>query len=232
MTPRGDARFGAWFGGGFDESGLQEVKVYYELGSDQLDVLPPNLQHASRIAMACLPGLEPIFTSIACGRGQGAQRVYFYHRGDLRLLDLEPLMNRLGVGRQLASLLTAVGLILGGRFTLPEGSVVLALRDTSKGIEMKLEILLPGIPDPPREMHGLIQMHLGQRPDSQRALKNWMQAMTPDDYNTCGNISVVSVKVNPVMAARLSLYFQPVGYNNPPSRPRMAPAQDPYDIHL
>ena len=31
------------------------------------------------------------------------------------------MMNRLGIGHQLPSLLTAVGLILGGRFTLPEG---------------------------------------------------------------------------------------------------------------
>lgn len=228
----GAARFGAWFGAGFDEGGLQEAKVYYELPDGAVDDLPPNLQHAARVAMACLPRLQPIFTSIAAGRTQGAQRLYFFHRGDLRLLDLEPLMNRLGIGHQLPSLLTAVGLILGGRFTLPEGSVVLALRETPRGMEMKLELLLPAIPDPPREMHGLIQMHLAQRPDSQRALRNWIQAMSLDEgAETCGAISVVSVRVNPHTGARLSLYFRPTGYDRAPSRPRAA-SDDPYTVAL
>jgi hypothetical protein len=142
----GAARFGAWFGAAFDGDGLREAKVYYELGPGQLDDLPYNLQHVARVAMSCLPGLVPIFTSVACGRSQGAQRIYFYHQGELRLLDLEPLMNRLGIGHQLPGLLTAIGLILGGRFTLPDGAVVLSFRDTSRGIEMKLEILLPAIP--------------------------------------------------------------------------------------
>lgn len=224
-----NGKFGAWFGGAFDPDGLQEVKVYYELDAERLDDLPPNLVHASRVAMSCLPALVPIFTSIACGRTQGAQRVYFFCDGDLRLLDLEPLMNRLGVGHQLPGLLTAVGLILGGRFTLPRGSVVLGLRDTSRGMEMKLDVLLPGVPDPPREMHGLIQLHMAQRPDAQRALGQWIQAMTPDDSATCGDISVVSARVNPQMGARLTLYFRPVGYDRPPSREReyVAP-RDPY----
>ena len=62
---------------------------------------------------------------------------------------------------------------------------------------MKLELLLPGIPDPPAEMHGLIQMHLAQRPDSQRAFRQWFQAMTPDAYGSPGPISVVAVRVAP-----------------------------------
>lgn len=225
----GGARFGAWFGAGFDEGGLQEAKAYYEVGPDgDLDFLPPNLQHASRVAMACLPRLRPIFTSVACGRAQGAQRIYFFHRGDLRLLDLEPLMNRLGIGHQLPGLLTAVGLILGGRFTLPEGSVVIALRDTPRGMEMKLELLLSAIADPPREMHGLIQMHLAQRPESQRALRNWIQAMSLDEgAATCGDISVVSTRVTPQVGSRLTLYFRPTGYDRAPSRTREVNV-DPY----
>ncbi len=231
----GGARFGAWFGAAFDTDGLQEGKVYYELSPGQLDDLPFNLQHAARVAMSCLPALVPIFTSITCGRVQGSQRVYFYHKGDLRLLDLEPLMNRLGVGHQLPSLLTAVGLILGGRFTLPEGSVVLALRDTTRGIEMKLEILLPAVPDPPREMHGLIQLHLSQRPQSQRALQQWIRAMVPDEYSTVGDMTVVSVRITPHTGARLTLYFRPVGYDDVSSRTRERPPEargpDPYTLY-
>jgi hypothetical protein len=218
----GNERFGAWYGAGFDEAGVSETKVYYEIPDARLDVLPPNLRHAARVATACLPGLVPIFTSISCGRAQGAQRIYFYHRGDLRLLDLDPLMHRLGIGHQLPSMLTAVGLLLGGRFVLPEGSVLVAIRDTSKGLEMKLDILLPGVPDPPPQMPDLVQLHLSDRPSSQRALRHWMQAMTPDEHRQPGEMSAVSVRVTPAVGSRLVLYFSPVGYDQPSSRPRGA----------
>jgi hypothetical protein len=216
----GGARFGAWFGAAFDQQGLQETKVYYELGPSGVDELPPTLRHVCRVAQACLPRLVPIFTSISCNRSQGNQRVYFYHQGDLRLLDLEPLMHQLGIGHQLPSILTAVGLILGGRFVLPEGSVVIALRDTGKGIEMKVEILLPSVPDPPREMHGLIQLHLSQRPDSQQALEQWLRAMAPEEQRSVGDMTVVSVRVTPSTGARLTLYFRPSGYEQTSSRSR------------
>ncbi len=217
----GNARFGAWLGGAWDRYGLGEGKVYYELGPEGVTTLPENLQHAAQVAMSMLPGLTPIFTSIACGRQAGAQRIYFFHRGELRLLDLEPLMHRLGIGAQLPSLLTAVGLVLGGRFTLPEGSVILGLRDTSKGMELKLDVLLPGVPDLPPEMPQLIDLLLEQRPESRYAFHNWRQAMSPDEtYGNPGNLSVVSVRVNPQQPGRLTLYFRPVGYDQPPSRGR------------
>jgi hypothetical protein len=222
----GTARFGAWFGGAFDPSGMQEAKAYYELGPDQLNDLPPTLRHVARVAMDCLPGLVPVFTSIACGRDRGAQRIYFFHRGELRLLDLEQLMRRLGIGQQLPSLLSAVGLVLGGRFILPEGSVILGLRDTQRGIEMKLDVLVAGVPDPPPQMHDLLNLVLAERPQSQRALRHWMQAMTPDDRNTPGDISVTSFRVRSEGGARVSVYLRPVGYDAQPSRAR--PDVDPY----
>ena len=226
----GNARFGAWFGGVWDRQGMGEAKAYYEIGPEGISTLPPNLQHAAQIAMSMLPRLVPIFTSIACGRQAGAQRIYFFHRGDLRILDLEPLMNRLGVGQQLPSLLTAVGLLLGGRFTLPEGSVILGLRDTNRGMEMKLDVLLPGVPDLPEEMPQLIDMLLEQRPESKRAFAHWRSAMSPDDaFGNPGKLSVVSVRVNPQQPGRLTLYFRPVGYDQPPSRDRPG-RSDPYSL--
>jgi len=234
MGIHGNARFGAWFGMGADPSGLQEAKVYYELRPGELDGLPPNLQHAARVAMASLPSLIPIFTSIACGRRRGAQRLYFFHRGDLRLLDLEPLLHRLGVGHQLPSLLAAAGVVLGGRFILPEGSVILGLRDTQKGIEMKLDVLVPGVPDPPQQMTGLLNLAMSDRPQSQRLLQQWLQAMTPDDEDSPGRISVVSFRVQPQVSTRCSLYIRPNGYTQQgrravaPGAPR--PSADPYRV--
>lgn len=209
----GDARFGAWFGLGVDPQGLQECKVYYEMRPSDLEGLPNNLQHAARIAIDALPGLVPIFTSIACGRQHGSQRLYMFHRGDLRLLDLEPMLNRLGIGKQLPSLLAAAGVILGGRFVLPEGSVIIGLRDTRKGIEMKLDILIAGMPDPPQQMFHLINMVLAERPHVQANLRRWVQALTPDDQPGPGQIGVVSLRVLPDSPTRCSIYLRPSGYN-------------------
>jgi hypothetical protein len=237
----GNARFGAWFGMGVDAAGLQESKVYYELRPGEIDGLPANLQHVSRVAMHALPGLIPIFTSIACGRRRGSQRVYFFHRGDLRLLDLEPLLHRLGIGHQLPNILAAVGVVLGGRFVLPEGSVILGFRDTHKGIEMKLDVLIAGMPDPPPQMYDLLNMVLAERPHSQAELRRWVQAMTPDELNGPGNISVVSFRVQPQLATRCSIYLRPDGYSRrgrqhegpgvETSRPRRrAVPRDPYRV--
>ncbi len=236
----GGAKFGAWFGLSVDPWGVQEAKVYYELRPGDLDGLPSNLRLAARTAVELLPGLVPIFTSIACGRQRGGQRLYFFHRGDLRLLDLDPLLNRLGIGHQLPSLLAAAGVILGGRFVLPEGSVILGLRDTHKGIELKLDVLIAGVPDPPAQMYDLIQMVLAERPHTMAELNRWTQAMTPDDERGPGNISVVSFRVLPQTPARCSIYLRPNGYTQVgrdaegPGASRRAPIRratlDPYTI--
>jgi hypothetical protein len=104
--------------------------------------------------------------------------------------------------------------------------VLLALRDTSKGLEMELDVLIPGVPDPPQQMPELIHLHLSDRPSTQRALRHWMQAMTPDEHEAPGRISGVSVRLTPAVGSRLVLRFSPVGYDEPSSRHRGA--RDPY----
>ena len=234
-SSRGGTRFGAWFGLGVDPWGLQEAKVYYEFRPGDLDSLPPNLQQAARVAMQCLPRLVPIFTSIACKRQSGVQRLYFFHEGDLRLLDLEPMLNRLGIGHQLPNLLAAAGVILGGRFILPEGSVILGIRDTNKGMEVKLDVLLGGMPDPPPQMYDLINMVMAERPHSQSELRRWVQAMTPDELSGPGHISVVSFRVMREMPTRCSIYLRPAGYtqlgrSGPGPGDGQGPIRDPYRI--
>ncbi|MBN1656613.1 MAG: hypothetical protein JXA30_22770 [Deltaproteobacteria bacterium] len=211
--PARNARFGAWFGMGTDIHGINESKVYYELRPGDIDNLPPNLQHAARIAMDVFPQLVPIFVSISCGRQRGSIRVYFYFRGDLKLIELQPLLHRLGIGHQHANLLATLGVILGGRFTLPEGSVIIGLRDTYRGIEMKLDVLLAALPDPPPQMYQLVKMAMSERPRSQTELSRWVQAMTPDSTQGPGHISVVSFRVQPRLSTRCSIYLRPTGYD-------------------
>ncbi|NML44206.1 hypothetical protein HHL11_10630 [Ramlibacter sp. G-1-2-2] len=204
--------YGAWFGSAFDEDGLYATKIYYELAPQQIEALAPSLARITREAMDILPGLVPIFTSIGCKKDTGSQRVTFMHRGSLSLNALGPLMNYLGIGHQLPSLMRTVGVALGGRFELPQGAVLIGLRETQSGIEMKLEVLLAALPDLPVRFLDLLRLGLAERPRQLGALERWLGAFGVEDARENGNFSVLSVRVTPRSAARISLYVRPIEF--------------------
>ncbi|MBO9645338.1 MAG: hypothetical protein J7603_19685 [Pseudacidovorax sp.] len=204
--------YGAWFGSAFDEDGLYAAKIYYELAPAQIDALAPGLARLTRMAMTEMPSLSPIFTSIGCKKDAGSQRVTFMHRGPLPLTALGPLMNRMGIGHQLPSLMRVVGVALGGRFELPNGGVLVGLRDTPEGVEMKLEILLASLPDLPARFLDLLRLGLAERPRQVAALERWLTAFGVDDASEQGHFSVLSVRVTPKAQARISLYVRPIEF--------------------
>jgi len=204
--------FGAFFGSAYDEDGLCASKVYYELNPAQLEALPGLLQTLVRAAMESLPGLVPVFTTIRCGRDDGSQRVTFLHRGSLRLASLSPLLERLGLGHQLAGFMRIAGVALGGRFDLPERSVVLGLRETGEGPEVKLEIMLGALPDLPLNFLDLLTLGLAERPRQLRALRRWLDAFTPDSLAWPGDFSVLSIRATPRTPARVGLYLRPIEF--------------------
>ena len=134
------------------------------------------------------------------------------HRGPLAVSALGPLMNRLGIGHQLPSLMRVVGVALGGRFELPGGGVLLGLRETSEGVELKLEILLSAVPDLPARFLDLLRLGLAERPRQLAALDRWLSAFGVDDANQPGHFSVLSVRVSPRSPARISLYVRPIEF--------------------
>jgi len=212
MSGLGWMSYGAWFGSAFDEDGLYAAKVYYELSPSQIDALSPGLARLTRMVMTEMPGLMPIFTSIGCKREAASQRVTFMHRGPLALAALGPLMNRLGIGHQLPSLMRVVGVALGGRFELPNGGVLVGLRETPQGVEMKLEVLLAALPDLPNRFLDLLRLGLAERPRQVAALERWLTAFGVDDASEQGHFSVLSVRVSPTSQARISLYVRPIEF--------------------
>jgi hypothetical protein len=208
----GRLHFGAWFGTSYDHDGLSAAKIYYEMQPDQLDALPATLKMLVRTAAETVPALRPIFTSIRCGRDSGHQRVTFHHRGSLSLSGLTPLLNRLGLAHQLPSIMQIVGLCLGGRFDLPEGSVLFGIGDTDEGTELKIEVLLSMIPDVPAGFLDLLRLALSERPRELNGLSRWLQAFTPDEFEWPGEFSVLSIRVTPMMPARVSVYLRPVEF--------------------
>jgi len=204
--------YGAWFGSAFDEDGLYSVKIYYELSPQQIDALSPKLARLTRRVMDLYPRLMPIFTSIGCKRDVGSQRVTFMHRGPLVLTELGSLMNELGIGHRLPGLMRVVGVALGGRFELPNGSVLIGLRDTGEGVELKFEILLAAIPDLPGRFVDLVRLGLAERPRQLQALERWLQAFGVQEANQPGHFSVLSVRVTPKADARIGLYVRPIEF--------------------
>jgi hypothetical protein len=204
--------YGAWFGSAFDEDGLYATKIYYELVPSQIESLAPKLARLTRMVMTEMPTLSPIFTSIGCKKDGGSQRVTFLHRGPLAIAALGPLMNRLGIGHQLPSLMRVVGVALGGRFELPNGGVLIGLRDTGQGVELKLEILLASLPDLPARFLDLLRLGLAERPRQVAALERWLAAFGVDDASEQGHFSVLSVRVTPTSQARISLYVRPIEF--------------------
>ncbi|RDD61003.1 hypothetical protein [Ferruginivarius sediminum] len=207
--------FGAWFGSGFDSDGLYSSKVYYELEDGQLDVLPTELARIVRDATDALPTLAPLFTTITCGRRHGRQRATLYQRGPLRSDDLRILLERLGLSHQLPGLMRVMGLALGGRFDLPEGTVLIGLSNTPDGPEFKLEVLLGMLDDLPPSFVELLKLGLVERPRHLSALGQWLNAFTPDESDLPGDFSVLSIRVTPKQSAHVSLYLRPMGFEVP-----------------
>ena len=213
MAPSGNLQYGAWFGTSYDRDGLNSTKVYYELNPQNLQALPPDTAKLVRTLMASLPNLIPLFTTITCKRNSGKQGVTFLHREPLRLRDLSPLMKSLDMDHHLPSLMQLIGLTLGGRFELPQQSVLLGISNTSEGPELKLEIALGMLEgDVPPSFLRLLSLGLAERPNELRLFNRWLQAFTPEQHNFPGNFSVMSIRVTPKTPARVSVCLRPIEF--------------------
>jgi hypothetical protein len=127
----------------------------------------------------------------------------------MRMMDLAPLLQRLGLHHQLPGLMQVVGVALGGRFELPERSVLLGLRETAEGPEIKLEVLLGMLPDLPPSFLDLLTLGLSERPREVRELGHWLRAFTPPHKEWPGEFSVMSIRATPRTSARVNLYLRP-----------------------
>jgi hypothetical protein len=203
-------RWGAWFGSGFDRNGMMESLVAYEWGPTLTDSLSPQLFRLAKTALESQVGLRPIFSAIRCGRSSGSQQLTFAIDYPLSLSNLKPLMERLDLGHRHGSLMSATAFLLGARFTLPPGTATLTLIPTRSGPELRLDINLDALPDPPEQLMPLMRLQMAERPRSLRALDQWVMALTPDGFSGPGNVTVLSIRVRPEMPARVALYLRPV----------------------
>ncbi len=213
------ASYGASFGSSFDRDGVVESFAQYEWGPQTADALPGPLFKIVRLAMESLPGLRPTLSTIRCGRSSGSQQISFEIDRALPLANLQPLMERLGLGQRHAGLMSAVAFVLGARFTLPPDTAMITLRPTRAGIELRLDINLDALPDPPAQLMALMRLQMTERPKSVQGLDRWLMALTPDGYPGPGTVSVLSAWVRPDLPARLAIFLRPALFETPAPAP-------------
>jgi hypothetical protein len=226
MEPAAAAEQEACFGCTVDRTGLAEGVVGFDLPSRHVDVLPGQLRTMARAILAHVPSARVLSTMIRCGRSSGSQQVTIEPTSDLPLASLKPLMDEVGLGHQHGSLMSATAFLLGTRFTLPGGSARITLRPIRSGSEMRVDVLLESIPDPPPELLGLLRLWMGERPRSLQGLDRWLSAFTPDGFPHAGDVTVLSVWVRPDVPARVALYLRPAALGareTPRPAPRVAP---------
>lgn len=224
MSRSGALNYGAFFGSSFDQGGLQSATVSYEGGADRMGDLNPQLMRILGPVMAAMPGLKPVFTTLIAGRDHGQQRVTFLLANGMRVAELQPILDDLGLGASLPGILQVIGIALGGRFDLPGGSTLIALGRGPHGAEMEMHVMLDAIPDVPPNFLQLLAMNLRERPRELQALERFMSAFTPDDEVWPGRFSILGLKLTPAAPPKVSLFLRPVELEIP-----LAPAFAPIE---
>lgn len=220
----GDMNYGAFFGSSFDRDGIHSSKVYYETphGRGAIDGLPPSLYRTVSTVVSMIPGLAPLFTTIAAMRDAGDQRLTFACTQPLKLADLQPALDALGIGHQLGGIMQTLGLVLGGRFELPAHSALVAFGQGPNGPNFEIYVLLAALPDVPPSFLSLLTMGLAERPRGLRALERWIGAFTPEDELWPGQFTIISLRTDKTTPPRVSLYLRPVEFEMP--RPQQSAA--------
>jgi hypothetical protein len=213
----GKLNYGAFFGSSYDRDGIYASKVFYELpgGRGTIDNLPFGLQRIVSTALRLVPGLRPLFSTLAAQREMGGQRLTFASTHALRLGDLQPVLDALGLGHRLPGIMQLLGLVLGGRFDLPAHSALLAFGEGPTGPEFEIYVLLSAIPDVPPSFLSLLTMGLAERPRGLAALERWMGAFTPEDEHWPGRFSIISLRTDAQLPPRVSLYLRPIEFELP-----------------
>src|SRR5207237_1418330 len=110
--------------------------------------------------------------------------------------------------------------LLGARFTLPANTAQLTFRPVKGGVEMRLDVKLEAIDDPPPQMLSLLRLLMTERPRSLRTLDRWLGAFTPEGFPNAGDFTVLSVWVRHDVPARVALFLRPAALGDDRRRDR------------
>ncbi len=213
----GAMNYGAFFGSSFDGDGLQSATITYEGGVGAHSSINPDLARLVMASMAAMPGLRQLFTTLVAGRDYGSQWVTFLLTNGFRLVEMQPMLDELGLGQRLAGILQVVGVALGGRFDIPSGAALVAFGRGPEGVSLELQVMLDAIPDVPPNFLQLLTMNLRERPRELASLERFLEAFTPEDNIWPGRFSILTIRIGPSGPPRIGLSLRPVEFEISPA---------------
>ncbi|MEM6896871.1 MAG: hypothetical protein AAF576_05795 [Pseudomonadota bacterium] len=221
----GNSAFGSNFATAVDRHGVMEAAATFGWSYDMTNQFPETIAQMAQMARAALPGLEPFYTTISCGRRAGGQQITFEIAKDTTFAALEPLMKAFGLGHRHAGLMTVGAFALGARYHLPARSATVTLLRSGSAVEMRLDINLDALPDAPAVLLPLLRLPMAERPTSLSSFDRWLTALTPDGYTGPGSVTVLSIRTRPDMAARMAVFLRPVAFEKPDTEADTAPPE-------
>lgn len=217
LSRRGAMNYGAFFGSSFDADGLKSATVTYEGGNNLINTINPELARLVMSVMAAMPGMRPLFTTLVAGRDYGSQWVTFLLSNGFRLVEMQPMLDELGLSQRLAGILQVIGVALGGRFDIPPGSALVAFGRGPEGISLELQVMLDVIPDVPPNFLQLLTMNLRERPRELASLERFLEAFTPENNIWPGRFSILSIRIGPTGPPLVGLSLRPVEFEISPT---------------
>jgi hypothetical protein len=207
------ATIGAAWGAVVGGEGIREVRAYYDMDRARIAQLPAPLRDVAERLMAELPDLHPYGTAFAVRQEKAGARFYAWHRAaDLSVAALRGAMQALGLGRERGALLALLFEMIGERDPLPGPAVMLGVRPTAQGIELKIDVLLFAIPDEIHHVEPRLLRHLAEEPGGPAPFESWLRAIAPPAGQHPGRPHVAGIKVATERRPEVTLYYKPAAY--------------------
>jgi hypothetical protein len=189
----GPSGFGAFLGFAAHPRRPLRMKVYLEIADGD---------RARKTPWPEVAGLIPHFRSIAASEDHLSERVYYIATEGLSLGSLEQVCSGLGMAHRFPSLLMTVLQFTDGEFFLPPKSALLGIRHSRSEAELKIELVVGNAAAPQGLMTRIERM---LQPGVAAAFRRWA-VLSGVAASVNPRLSVVSIRVSPAQAARLSVY--------------------------
>jgi hypothetical protein len=194
-------RFGAYLGVITGAEGVDEIKLYRELGGDD-DAVPPSLLVHLTAARAHVPDATPHLVSIAWRAASPAARLYLRSPAGLRLSAIADLASTLGLAER-AHALADAALALGAPVRLDPTAAVLGLRLHDDAWQLKLDLLPGALPDDAATRRRRIALVLHEMPGAAQAFARWCAAVG------AGDLAIVGLSIGAHTGVALTAYLHP-----------------------
>ena len=173
--------------------------------------MTPGIE-AVAAAAAKIPGVAPLFWSMAYDRVQATPRLYFLFEDEIPVMDVHPLLAAAHLSHRLPELVSMATRLTGNGWTLPARSTVFSVRDRGGVLDCKLEFLTSAARHSAPALRAGVRDLLRDRPETRSALHHWAAAIGEDGLPE--RLHVVGGRVSASHGMRFGLYAGPASWRS------------------